>query len=528
MISNSATGAKHEAPYRHLQYIHPSVVERDIAANQNVVYRKPRNHRKRYIPAGPAGVWFQTLQQQKIQNQIEERRRNQNDSMTNQENVEDEDIIGTQMQLKTDKQQANKMRNNEPSSCYSPAWTAVQCDLGFATPNCSPWLSSSQRYSMMRPFVPEHIVLIREMSSMQNIWKLPTDRKMLVMVHNIQALLGDHYLWSATLTDETGSFIQAWLQPSLVQKEQQLPTPQYLRLGVVWMLSEVTFQLIFNESGYNSRYRPLLESDEDEDDDNDDTDENEHIPNATCRGSDHELMMLVAESNIEKLWSAASEKDISNDVYIQWMEKKNAATLVALESFGKRSVSRTDVSNAGNKSTNACSNEIGYAIDDNASHCSSSTEEAEFVDMVQTIEPHVVRSRKRLNNDMNAEDENVSIERNRLMHLRNKIKETNVTNHTIETPSKIDPHNFITLQTKTQMLTQGKFQESTSSLQPSNSQKSDDLSAGPALVRTNPYSKLSGKFSEEQQPGNGEYPLINFDHMLHDSPSNQIACEQVS
>lgn len=521
MISNASISQVN--PTQLLSHVPPSVAGPDVVTNRTPGYRKSRNYRKRYIPAGPAGVWFQTQQQQKIQNDIDVNRRNHNASMTTQENVEEDEILGTQ-RLKSDKQQPNKVRSDESSSFYSPAWTAAQCHLGFATPNCSPWLSTSQRYSMIRPFVPSDFVLIRDIASMQNVWKLPNNRKMLVMVHNIQALLGDHYLWTATLTDETGSFIQAWLAPSLVQKEQQQPTPQHLKLGVVWMLSDVTLQLMFNDSGCNNKYRPLLENDED--DENDDTDDIENINSDRYR---HERMLLIAESNIEKVWTAASEKEISNETYIQWMENKNSATVSAMESFEKPGIARTE---AGNNSTDAYSMKMAHEIDDTVSVNSSSTEEAEFIDISNTTESYAQQSRKRpICTDISDEENEVSSKDNSLIHLDFRTTDMNFPNSLAESPKKTDPTSLVPLQTEKSTLAPVNLQKSflglkspTFRIPQSMNQKRDSLSDGTMLVSMNPYSK-SSKSTELHQPRNGEFPNIDSDH---DSNSNITNREQVS
>ena len=269
------------------EYSQPGAPPSNPFASQPAPRRPPRkkakHHRRRHVPVGPAGVWFQQQQTgipprpQHVQEGDEK----------------DEEEVGIEFT------QGLLTKVNRPAggvAFYSPAWISMQYRLKFVTPSLPAHLTQTERYTACRPHVPGNFYMIPEILAGQADWKFPSDKRMLVLVHAIESIT-DH-LWVAELTDETGAKISAWIQPTLVQQEQQQQVPKYLRPGIVWMLSNVTLLLVSQE-----------------------TDEEEDLPT-------HSRMLLVGEENIQEAWSPTSgEDDISDEDYIQWMEKRNALTV---------------------------------------------------------------------------------------------------------------------------------------------------------------------------------------------------------
>ena len=173
----------------------------------------------------------------------------------------------------------------------------MQCDLQFVTPSLPAYLSESDRYTACRPHVPGHIYMIPEILAGQSDWKIAHDRRLLVLVDAIQSLADN--LWVAELTDETGAKMYSWIQPRLVQQEQQRQLPKYIRPGFVWMLRDATILLVTKEQEEDS---------------------------SSSFGM-HSRMLLIGEQNIEQVWTPASgEEGISDADYIRLMERRNALT----------------------------------------------------------------------------------------------------------------------------------------------------------------------------------------------------------
>lgn len=347
---------------------------------------KHKSHRKRHVPVGPAGVWFQTQQQHSIENQ-------RIDKNSRGKNIDDEDEDLDDCNNKNRKFSKSGHANNSNSqSFHNLAWTAAQCSLGYATPNWSALLQTSQKYSIIRRQIPKDFVLIRDIyTTMVNDWKLRNGQKLLVMVNTMKAVMGDNYLWTVGLTDETGSFIQAWIQPSFVQKEQQRSTPQYLRVGVVWMLKNVTLA-VGRRALTMVPFSGGPANDEDDDDDDMYTKHVESEIHGTVSGaSSHQLTkpvertLLISESNIEQVWSSVSEKEISHEAYIKWVEQRNNATLLASKITADiDEANATSEYNAAEHPESDDDNHDGHHIKGDLMHAegflSSSTAEQEFRD----------------------------------------------------------------------------------------------------------------------------------------------------
>jgi hypothetical protein len=243
--------------------------------------KKAKHHRRRHVPVGPAGVWFQVQQNDPGLNK----------RTTRPEQEEQEEETGIEFTQGT----TTKVARSVGVAFYSPAWISMQCDLGFVTPSLPAYLSQDDRYTACRPHIPGQFHMIPEVLAGQADWKLE-ERRLLVLVHAIESLAGN--LWVAELTDETGAKISCWIQPRLVQQEQQRQLPKYIRPGLVWLLRDTTLLLVAKEEEDASYGR----------------------------------MLLVGEHNIERVWTPANgEEGISDDDYIKWMEKRNALTATVNE-----------------------------------------------------------------------------------------------------------------------------------------------------------------------------------------------------
>ena len=143
--------------------------------------RKARKHRKRHVPVGPAGLWYQSRQ-------LPASRRSDNDK-------------------------------DEPSKgglpFYSPVWTAMQIEMDWTTP-------ATSRPELLRPYTPTTLL-----SDLRDHWRIP---RLVVLVHAIHCW---NDLWTVTLTDETHTHVEGWLAPTFDRKE-------CLQVGSVWWLEDVT------------------------------------------------------------------------------------------------------------------------------------------------------------------------------------------------------------------------------------------------------------------------------------------------
>lgn len=173
----------------------------------------------------------------------------------------------------------------------------MQCRLGFVTPALPANLSPEERAPILRRYVPEEYLLLPQVLSIEERWKVP--KRLLVVVQRIQSLADN--LWTVELTDETSAVVDAWIQPRLVREEQQRPQPMYIRPGLVWLLNEPTVMLVVGEK---------------------------EQPGADAVRLDR--MLLIDVDSIEQVWSPAqAEKEVSDEDYVRWMEKRNTLTMAA-------------------------------------------------------------------------------------------------------------------------------------------------------------------------------------------------------
>ncbi|GAX26887.1 hypothetical protein FisN_9Lh181 [Fistulifera solaris] len=258
--------------------------------------KKAKCHRRRYAPVGPAGVLFQAQREQ-----LNAKNGSILSISMNEESHEEERGI--------EFTQGIAENTKAPTSgvvFYSRAWVDMLCHLQIVTPMLRSYLSEQQRYTTIRRFMPPKFVMILEILRGQVDWKLPPNKSLLVLVHTIDAR--SDTLWVVELLDETGANINAWIKPRFVEQEQKLP--KYVRIGMVWMLKEVTI-LLHSSPGSDSK--------------------------ATSEANDYRRMLLVGEQNIECVWSPPANEedgDTADPRFIEWIEKRNTLTS-SLESVGE-------------------------------------------------------------------------------------------------------------------------------------------------------------------------------------------------
>ncbi len=251
--------------------------------------KKAKCHRRRYAPVGPAGVLFQAQREQ-----LNAKNGSLLSISMNEESHEEERGI--------EFTQGIAENTKTPTSgvvFYSRAWVDMLCHLQIVTPMLRSYLSEEQRYTTIRRFMPPKFVMILEILRGQVDWKLAPNKSLLVLVHAIDAR--SDTLWVVELLDETGAKINAWIKPRFVEQEQKLP--KYVRIGMVWMLKEVTILLDSSPGGDNK---------------------------ATSEANEYRRMLLVGEQNIECVWSPPANEEDGGDIadprFIEWMEKRNTLT----------------------------------------------------------------------------------------------------------------------------------------------------------------------------------------------------------
>lgn len=256
--------------------------------------RKAKGHRKRHVPVGPAGVWYQTQRQTKSSDSTKAK------SMTADEEThrEEDDIAASPFQLTSSKETDKNAR-----SFYSSAWMCMQCQLNITTPALPAFTSHSERYEVLRPHYHSQYTLLYELVHENALWK--SRRQILVLINSIHSLTDN--LWTVELTDETGVTMNAWVQPKLVREEQQRQQPSFVRPGLVWLLENPTMILAEREETMGVEAVRL------------------------------DRMLLISQENILKVWTPGqAEKDISDTDYVQWLENRNTLSSQAMSSIHDR------------------------------------------------------------------------------------------------------------------------------------------------------------------------------------------------
>lgn len=275
-------------------FVPPSSSQCSIAT-QPPLPRKSKGRRKRHVPPGPAGVWYQAKQHIAAGN-----------TATNDDDDDDDDALYSS----TDNLPSHRKRYRgrpeslpAPDVTIHPAWMLMQLQLPrLLTPYLPPYATTAQRYAALRPSVPKEYMLLPELladDTPLSALSLTDDNeqespKLLVLVHAVHSHASCD--WTVELHDETGTAIVAWIAPSLVMKERD--TPDKVRAGVVWCLQGLsilpTMTSTSTRGNASAHDTNLIES--------------------KC--------LLVQENCIVQYWVAP--KEVSPQVYLDWMQKRHA------------------------------------------------------------------------------------------------------------------------------------------------------------------------------------------------------------
>jgi hypothetical protein len=335
--------------------------------------KKAKNHRRRHVPVGPAGICFQALQQSSNNNNSTSSTNTKNNKKTastttsnrrleEEEQEEEEQALCSQEDMLRaslaahDRNDKNNNNNNAAGGAggefFSPAWVTMQCQLGFVTPSLpshSVSFSPLHRYRLLRTHVPcQYLMIIDVLAGKADAWnnhrpvqqqaqQENDDRKMmlLVLVQCIQSRLADH-LWTVTLTDETGATIQAWMESATVRKEAEQPErSKFMRTGMVWLLQDITVMLD-TTSGSETTSTNSSHDDNaylDEDHDHNAADASSSLSSSfagrgiAAAASENRIgrLLLVSERNICRTWAPHQlEQGLTDEQYVEWLEKRNS------------------------------------------------------------------------------------------------------------------------------------------------------------------------------------------------------------
>lgn len=262
--------------------------------------RKAHRHRKRHVPVGPAGVWFQNFQQSSTEGRPT-KTTNSNDDRHLDHDDDDPEEEDQQYALHNLSRtlQRRTTHSDALASFSSPAWIAMQCDRGWVTPVLPSHLSMLERYLHLRPHVPSQFTMIPELignnkessHSSSHPWFC---KNLVVLVSNIHGSATANG-WTVTLTDETGATITAWIQPDCIRKQLQTPstrasmTDSWFRTGCVWWLQNTTLFL----SPDSPETRSLS------------------------------FLLLVSEDNVRQVWTPGDGDSLSDERYIRWIEQRS-------------------------------------------------------------------------------------------------------------------------------------------------------------------------------------------------------------
>ena len=270
---------------------------------------KSKTRRKRHIPPGPAGVWYQAKQHIAAGNTRSKATTSATNDDDNNDNDDDDALYNS-----TDKHASSRRRypgNHEPLPApdvtIHPAWMLMQLQLPrLLTPYLPPYATTAQRYASLRPVVPNEYIFLPELlpddtpltalSPTKTFDDEQDSPKLVVLVHAVHSHASCD--WTAELHDETGTAILAWIAPSLVMKERD--TPDKVRAGVVWCLQGLSIlPTMTNTTGSNRG-------------------------NTSSSGTNliESKCLLVQEASIIQYWVAP--KEVSPRVYLDWMQKRHA------------------------------------------------------------------------------------------------------------------------------------------------------------------------------------------------------------
>ena len=289
--------------------------------------QKATNHRKRHLPPGPCGVWFQTQQQLcstdtgttpheetgLLAHSLTVRQIDSNTNTTttphsrsssnNKQQQRSNYLTSSSPVIPSDEDSAN----NKPTTTtyddvsFSPAWMCMQQSLNICTPYLPTWYTPEQRYSRLRPHIPSPYVLLHEIAKGEYDFTLSSsdhsEKRLLVLVHAVES---SHMMniWTVELVDETGRMIRAWMEPAYVQEQlqQQPANGSTIRPGVVWMLRQVGMIATISSNHDVERV---------------------------------ERMLLISNKHVERIWTPEQAKAMGDSPQCQreffdWMDKRKA------------------------------------------------------------------------------------------------------------------------------------------------------------------------------------------------------------
>ena len=225
--------------------------------------KKAQRRRKRYAPPGPAGVWFQSQRH----------------------STATADSTAHDKRSRNNTKEANHVEAApDVSSC--PTWMCMQHSLGICTPYLPPYLSTSQRYTYLRPLLATHYLLLPELLQQQQqgaSLHSVRGKKLLVLVH--AAAIQYHSYWTVELRDECGASLKAWMDPEMKEKE----CAALLQMGVVWLLQDLCLLVADTPSRHS--------------------------------------WLLISRDQIERAWTPQqAAKEFTDEQYIEWMSKRSQMT----------------------------------------------------------------------------------------------------------------------------------------------------------------------------------------------------------
>ena len=203
--------------------------------------KRAKHRRKRHVPPGPAGLWYQSqLHRSGPRNTTTASQKHGNGN--GNDNEEEEAAA-------------------DVSSC--PAWMCMQLSSNLLTPYLPPYYTAKKRYTVLRTLIPDEYTFLEEIHRPDH--DLTISKKLIVLVHAIQC--HSYCDWTVELRDECGSHIKAWCSPSFVKEEQD--QPNFLRPGVVWCLQHLTIMpsfegelwLLLNRQSFQSMWAAETVSD---------------------------------------------------------------------------------------------------------------------------------------------------------------------------------------------------------------------------------------------------------------------------
>ena len=265
----------------------------------DTMMKRAARRRKRNKPPGPCGVLWE-MSKSKVPMLEEEELTHETKVLFSEESTNE----ATNKKKRTEEQYDRSM---------PAAWQAMQRSLDITTPYLPLHTRGNlqKRYELLRPHLPKNCILLPEiLNGSHDLKMIHSDKYLCVWVDAVEERNSHHGIWTVELTDETGATIRAWMEPNFVkeelQKAQKGDGVGIVRIGVVWMLSDLSMIAINNTNSNNS--------------------------------NEVERMLVVSGKRILKVWTPESDRAQNQPLeeedspeaqrkYLDWMEKRNALTV---------------------------------------------------------------------------------------------------------------------------------------------------------------------------------------------------------